>query len=261
MPMVLLAQLSDTHFNMGARNNERAERVMAFLAELPQRPDAILVTGDIADEGDIEEYQQARAALIADVPVLILPGNHDDRGNLRSVFFPDTSGYGPINQSHTVDGVTLALLDSSIPGKPEGLFDEETYTFLTDLLAAAPADESIIVAMHHPPRPVQSTVCDPIRLTNPERLAEIMAGDDRIIAVLTGHVHAGVMTQFAGKPLIVAPSVSSTIGLEWERAAPGHVPIDFAPDPSLVFHSIQDGELLSTFRPIAMGGWLSEPDD
>lgn len=257
--MVLLAQLSDTHFNMSARNNERAERVMAFLAELPNRPDVIIVTGDIADEGDAEEYQQARAALAADIPVVILPGNHDDRGNMRTVLFGEESSYAPINQSHRTDGVTLALLDSSIPGKPEGLLDDETYAFLTDLLAATPADDVVLIAMHHPPVPVQSTVVDPIRLTNPERLAEIVAGDDRILAVLTGHVHAGLMTSFAGKPLIVAPSVSSTIGCEWETAAPGHVPIDFAPDPSLIFHSITDGRLLSMFRPIAMGGWLSEP--
>ncbi|WP_297623070.1 metallophosphoesterase [Nocardia sp.] len=261
MPMVLLAQLSDTHFNMGARNNERAERVMAYLAELPQRPDVIIVTGDIADEGEIEEYQQARNALVADVPVVIMPGNHDDRGNLRKVLLDGTAGYGPINQAHSVDGVTLAMLDSSIPGKPEGLLDDETYSWLIDLLSAAPPDELVLIAMHHPPVPVLSTVVDPIRLTNPERLENIVSGDDRILGVLTGHVHSGLVTSFAGKPLIVAPSVSSTIGGEWETARSGHVPIDFAPGPSLVMHSIQDGRLLSMFRPVAMGGWLSEPLD
>ncbi|GAB4583011.1 metallophosphoesterase [Nocardia sp. IFM 10818] len=257
--MVLLAQLSDTHFNMSDRNLERTERVMAFLAELPQRPDVILVTGDIGDEGDIEEYQQARVALKADVPVVILPGNHDDRGNMRTVLFGESSSYAPINQSFSVDGVTLALLDSSIPQQSAGELAEETYDFLTTLLANTPADDVVLIAMHHPPVPVHSTVVDPIRLTNPERLAEIVAADDRILAVLTGHVHLGLTTTFAGKPLIVAPSVASTIGGEWETARPGHVPIDFAPDPVLVFHSIQDGRLLSTFRPVAMGGWLSEP--
>ncbi|MEC3955189.1 metallophosphoesterase [Nocardia sp. CDC153] len=257
--MVLVAQLSDTHFNMGARNVERVERVMAFLAELPQRPDLIIVTGDIADEGEVEEYQQARLALASEVPVLVLPGNHDDRGNLRQVLFGQDPGYEPINAVHRGDGVTVVLLDSSIPGKPEGHLDEVTYAFLEDALERTAADDVVLVAMHHPPVAVQSTVVDPIRLTNPERLAEIVAGDARIAAVLTGHVHAGLMTSFAGKPLIVAPSVSSTIGCEWETAAPGHVPIDFAPDPSLVFHSITDAGLLSMFRPVAMGGWLSEP--
>ncbi|QLY31698.1 metallophosphoesterase [Nocardia huaxiensis] len=257
--MVLLAHLSDTHFNMAARNVERAERVMAYLAELPTRPDVIIVTGDIADEGETGEYQQARAALNADVPVVILPGNHDDRANMRTVLFGEDASYAPINQVHSADGVTLVMLDSSIPGRPEGRLDDETLDFLTAALASAPADETIVIGMHHPPVPVCSTVVDHIRLTNPEPLAAIVAADDRIAAILTGHVHAGLVTTFAGKPLIVAPSVSSTIGGEWETAAPGHVPIDFAPDPSLVLHSIKDGQFLTMFRPIALGGWLSEP--
>ncbi|WP_405488768.1 metallophosphoesterase [Nocardia sp. NBC_00511] len=259
--MVLLAQLSDTHFDLGARNVQRAERVMAFLAELPQRPDVIIVTGDIADRGETGEYQQARATLVADVPVLILPGNHDDRAAMREVLFPGSTGYDPINQSFRVPGLTLALLDSSIPGKPDGFLEEQTFTFLADLLAATPADDAVLVAMHHPPVAVHSTVVDPIRLGNPERLAEIVAGDDRIAAVLTGHVHSGLMTQFAGKPLIVAPSVASTIGGEWETAAPGHVPIDFAPDPALIFHSITDGRLLSMFRPLSVRGRLGSPEE
>ncbi|GAB2559880.1 metallophosphoesterase [Nocardia heshunensis] len=256
--MVLLAQLSDTHFNMGTRNVERAERVMGFLAELPQRPDLILVTGDITDEGELDEYRQARLAFTSEIPVLVLPGNHDDRGNMRQILFDQDPGYAPINNVHRGDGVTVVLLDSSIPGKPEGRLDEETYAFLEDALAQTAADDTVLIAMHHPPVPVQSTVVDPIRLTNPERLAEIVSGDTRIAAVLTGHVHAGLMTAFAGKPLIVAPSVSSTIGCEWETRAPGHVPIDFAPDPSLVFHSITEAGLLSMFRPIGMAGRLSE---
>ena len=60
--MILLAQLSDTHFDQRARNFERVERVMAYLAALPRRPDAILVTGDITDSGKVEEYEQALAA-------------------------------------------------------------------------------------------------------------------------------------------------------------------------------------------------------
>ncbi|MFI6870333.1 phosphodiesterase [Nocardia sp. NPDC050406] len=258
--MVLLAHLSDTHFNTRGRSSERAERVMAFLADLPTRPDAILVSGDIADEGSAEEYAQARSVLLdADLPVLILPGNHDDRALMREVLFGQEPSRQPINQVHRVKGLTLAMLDSSIPGKGEGALDELTYTWLTDLLAATPAEDSVVLAMHHPPVPIHSTVVDPIRLTNPERLAEIVAGDDRVVGVLTGHAHVPITTVFAGKPLAVAPSVASFIGCDWEVSAPGHVPIDYAPDPSLYFHVIEDRRLLTALRPVPMGGWLSEP--
>lgn len=259
--MVLLAHLSDTHFNTHGRNRERAERVMAFLAELPQRPDAIVVSGDIADDGSGEEYIEARSTLLggADVPVLILPGNHDDRGTMREILWNQAPSYKPINQVHRVKGLTIALLDSSIPGKGEGELDADTYAWLTDLLAATPADDSVVLAMHHPPVAIRSTVVDPIRLTNPDRLAEIVATDDRIVGVFTGHAHVPVTTVFAGKPLAVAPSVSSFIGNEWEVRAPGHVPIDYAPDPSLFFHFIEDRRLLTTLRPVPMGGSFSEP--
>src|SRR6266568_2907715 len=80
--VILLAQLSDTHFNLHARNTERVERVMAYLTALPRRPDAILVTGDITDSGKAEQYEQAQAALRSQVPLWVLPGNHDDRANL-----------------------------------------------------------------------------------------------------------------------------------------------------------------------------------
>ncbi|WP_306356807.1 MULTISPECIES: phosphodiesterase [unclassified Nocardia] len=260
MPMVLLAHLSDTHFNGGGRNSDRAERVMAFLAELPTRPDAILVSGDIADEGSAEEYEQARAVFrSADVPVLLLPGNHDDRGTMREILFGAAPGYQPINQVHRVKALTVALLDSSIPGKSEGLLADETYAWLENLLAATPADDTVVIAMHHPPVPIKSTVVDPIPLTNPERLAEIVAGDDRIVGVFTGHAHVPVQTLFAGKQLAIAPSVSSFIGCEWEVGVPGQVPIDFAPEPSLYFHAIEDRRLLTSLRPVPLGGGLTEP--
>ena len=95
--MILAAQLSDTHFDGKPRNIERVERVMAFLADLPRRPDVILVTGDVTDSGRPEQYAEARLALAADLPVCVLPGNHDDRGAFRSVLLGEPASTAPIN--------------------------------------------------------------------------------------------------------------------------------------------------------------------
>ncbi|MFI5780304.1 metallophosphoesterase [Nocardia sp. NPDC051570] len=254
--MILLAQLSDTHFDLRAHNTERVERVMGYLAELPRRPDAILVTGDIADSGKVEEYEQARAALRADVPLWVLPGNHDDRGNLREVLLGEPASYAPINRALRLDGLTVALLDSTIPGEGGGELAEQTYTWLTDLLRETPADTSVLVTMHHPPLPMYSTVVDPIRLANPDRLERIVAADDRIIGVLTGHMHSMGATLFGGRQLIVAPSIASQIGGIWEVGAPGQVPIDYAPNPALILHTIDDRRLTSILRAVPMGGWI-----
>ncbi|ATL65554.1 metallophosphoesterase [Nocardia terpenica] len=252
--MILLAQLSDTHFDLHARSAERAARAMAYLAELPRTPDAILVTGDIVDSGKIEEYEQARAALVADVPLRVLPGNHDSRGNLRETLLREPAAETPINQALHLDGLTVALLDSTIPGADGGELTDETYTWLLDLLLETPTDTAVLVAMHHPPVPMYSTVVDPIRLGNPQRLEQIVAADDRILGVLTGHMHSMGSTLFGGRQLVVAPSVSSQIGGQWEVGRPGEVPIDYAPDPSLLLHIVDGRRLTSIVHTVPMGG-------
>lgn len=256
--MILAAQLSDTHFDLTARNVERVEAVMAYLADLPRRPDVILVTGDITDSGKPEQYAEARSALRSDIPVHVLPGNHDDRAALRTELLGEPASGVPVNSAHRVGPLTVLMLDSSIPGEPSGLLDEDTYAWLRTALAEAPPDGPILLALHHPPKRLFSPVVDVIALADPGRLAAVVAGDARIIGVLTGHAHSPIATTFAGKPMITAPSTASVLGGAWELTPPHRV-MDYAPDPAVALHVIDDFTLTTHFRTIAMGGELSAP--
>ncbi|WP_227998404.1 metallophosphoesterase [Nocardia australiensis] len=254
--MILLAQVSDTHFDLGARNAERVERVMAYLADLRRRPDAILLTGDITDSGQPDQYAEARMALQADIPVYSIPGNHDDRAAFRIALLGEPASTAPINHVHRVGELTVVLLDSSIPGEPAGRLTDETYDWLRGALADAPADGPILLALHHPPAHLFSPVIDEISLMEPDRLAEIVAADQRIVGVVSGHAHSSVATTFAGRPLLVAPSTASVLGGEWELDLPDHV-MDYAPDPAVALHVIDENNRMTTyFRSIPMGGWL-----
>ncbi|MQY19256.1 metallophosphoesterase [Nocardia macrotermitis] len=256
--MILLAQLSDTHFDLKNRNAERVERVLAYLSALPRQPDAILLTGDITDAGKPEEYEQARDTLRAiSIPLWMLPGNHDDRAALRRILLHEDASDRPLNQAMRLHGLTVALLDSTVPGASGGELDDDTFAWLTDLLRTTPPDDAVLIALHHPPMPMYSTVVDPIRLSNPERLERLVAADPRILGVLTGHMHTLGTTLFGGKPLIVAPSVASTIGGAWEVTTPGEVPIDYAPDPAILLHVIDDGRFTTLLRPVPMGGRIA----
>lgn len=255
--MILLAQLSDTHFNLKPRNAERVERVLAYLAALPRQPDAILLTGDITDQGTPAEYEQARTTLHAEPPLWMLPGNHDDRAALRRILLTAEPSDEPLNRAMHLDGLTVALLDSTVPGTGGGALAEGTVEWLTDLLRATAPDDAILIALHHPPIPMYSTVVDPIRLANPQRLEPIVAADDRILGVLTGHMHSLGTTLFGGKPLVVAPSVASVIGGAWEVGTPGDVPIDYAPDPAVLLHVIESGRLTTLLRPVPMHGRIA----
>ncbi|WP_278264622.1 metallophosphoesterase [Nocardia sp. AG03] len=257
--MILAAQLSDTHFDLSTRNTERVEAVMGYLAELPRRPDVILVTGDLTDSGKPEQYAEARLALRSEIPVHVLPGNHDDRAALRAEFLGEPASATPVNSAHRVGPLTVLMLDSSIPGEPSGRLDEDTYDFLRTALAEAPADGPILLALHHPPKPLFSPIVDVIALADPGRLAAVVAGDARIVGTLTGHAHSPIATTFAGKPMITCPSTASVLGGTWE-VTPPHRVMDYAPDPAIALHVIDESFGLTThFRTVAMGGWLSEP--
>lgn len=77
--MIVFAQLSDTHLDGGQSRADRVRAVMASLAGGRAPLDVVLVTGDVADHGLPGEYEQARSLLTGPWPVLICPGNHDDR--------------------------------------------------------------------------------------------------------------------------------------------------------------------------------------
>src|SRR5215813_13451913 len=69
-------------------------RAIAELNRLQPRPDVVLVTADLADHGGAEEYANLRAILAAaEMPVYVIPGNHDSREALRAAFARD--GYFP----------------------------------------------------------------------------------------------------------------------------------------------------------------------
>ncbi|MFD0788746.1 metallophosphoesterase, partial [Micromonospora azadirachtae] len=87
--MLVIAHLSDTHLDSHPRSAERTARVMDHLNGLPRPVDAILVTGDIADHGEVAEYELAARLLASPTPVLLCPGNHDVRAAYRKGLLGD----------------------------------------------------------------------------------------------------------------------------------------------------------------------------
>ena len=244
--MLTLAHVSDIHIDDSSRSIDRTRAVMRHLNGLPGPLDAVIVTGDIADNGRTEEYETARELLTSRHPMVICPGNHDVRQAFRKVLLGQ-DGDGPVNQVLRLDGLTIALCDSSVPGRPEGFLEEETIAWLENVLAESP-DTPALVGMHHPPVTLGIPYVDEIRLRNPERLEEVLRRHPQVAAVLTGHAHTPASTTFAGLPLFVAPGVISTLMLTSELASPR--PLDFDLPPQIAMHVFEDGRLTTHVRPI-----------
>ncbi|MCC9193225.1 metallophosphoesterase [Arthrobacter sp. zg-Y916] len=215
-----LIHLTDTHLRQpgellfGALDTW-ARTAEALRAAARYRPDAVVVTGDIADSGaDIYAVASGlftRARRELGCPVIVLPGNHDVPGTrawaAESFTGSQTdTGPGPGNDVHFVGGLRLITLDSDDPGRPAGRLTGAQLQWLDDVLAE-PAPDGTVLALHHPPIDSLLPQLAGRGLDRPAELAGVLAGTD-VRAVLCGHYHHALSGRLGGVPVWVGPAVS-----------------------------------------------------
>ena len=80
---VLIAHISDLHLDGTEETTRRATRTVDHLRSLHRSPDLLVVSGDIADHGAPQEYEQAAALL--DLPFHVLAEDASLTTHFRSV--------------------------------------------------------------------------------------------------------------------------------------------------------------------------------
>ena len=203
--------------------------------------DAVLVTGDISDDGTAESYIEARAQLERlDLPLLLIPGNHDHRDTMRSAF-ADLSlmpKEGPVDWATDLGTTRIVGLDSLVEGQGAGRLSETTLSHLRDSLADFHGD-SVVVALHHPPLLTGIRFMDDIRLENVVELAAILAPFNGELLVVAGHVHGVHLGRVGGHPVVTAPSICSAFALDRRSDAP--VGFNTGPTGYAVIDTVKDG--------------------
>ncbi len=224
---MLIAHLSDLHISAGLPETapvrcdapDMAARVVADLLTLPQRPDAVLITGDIADGGSEADYALVRDILAPlPMPVFVVPGNHDKRGPMRAAFggtipfaAPDT-----LHFDAQVGGARILGLDSLVPGKVEGALEKAQLDWLEDRLATA--TDPVFVMLHHPPFPTGNTHWDATALRGGgTRLGRILQASAAPVRLLCGHVHQAFHTRWAGHYAAVGGSPAFQYGFGFDQ--------------------------------------------
>ncbi|MGW1343765.1 metallophosphoesterase family protein [Kribbella sp. NPDC002412] len=201
--------LSDPHLTADPGSSERLRQVLDLPAS--RRPDAVVVTGDIADHGLPEEYDVFAAAMTGQPPWLAVPGNHDDPETLRKVLGQDEC---PVLD---VGPVRVIGLDVIVPGEDHGFLRPET----ADLVVAAAAGaERVVLAFHQPPVPIGHAYADTMPLTNPDALVELTRRVPPVVAILCGHVHTAVASSLDGIPVLGAPRASRPRSRSTRTGAP-----------------------------------------
>ena len=213
----LVIQISDLHLvptgelRPGVDPCANLKALLARLEALPHHPDALLLTGDLADGGDAASYELLRAlvepvAQRLGATLCYLPGNHDDRSEMRVHLLGEHRSEAPIDAVAFCGGLRLVMLDSPVPGSDPGELRDAQLEWLAALLRH-PADEGTLLALHHPPVGSPIEQMDAIALRHPERLGEVIAGTD-VLAVLAGHDHHSSSGTLAGIAVSIAAASS-----------------------------------------------------
>ncbi len=264
---VLIAQITDIHVGFAPDDSSGGEelnltRLRAVLARLvkgPNRPDLLVLSGDITDHGDAESFAKT-AALLAEVPCPVLPlvGNHDSRAGLLSAFphiQPAEGGF----LHHVFDapaGLRIICLDTLEEGRHGGAFCEARAHWLAARLAEAP-DRPTLIFMHHPPVIAGIDWMDPA----PDeawitRLHGVLEGQRQVLAIHCGHLHRQIATRFAGIVLGVTPSIAPQVAMDLspiDQTSPDQRELITAEPPAYALHRWDGAALVSHYEPV--GDW------
>jgi Icc protein len=209
----------------GVRTAAAFEATLArALADARERPDAVLVTGDIADDGQETTYRRFCSTMQRHgLPVLCAPGNHEDVPVMSRVF-----NGGPVQHcgSRRMAGWRIVLLDSHVPGEDWGRLGEAELGRLDEELAAA-RDEHVLVCLHHHPVAVGSPWLDAFGLRDAPEMARVIARHGNVRGVLFGHVHQASDRVADGVRMLSTPSTCAqftprTESCVMDRAPPGY---------------------------------------
>lgn len=203
-----------------------------------QKPDMIVVTGDIADSGDEKAYLMVYEALSSfNVPVYAVPGNHDRRDRMVRILkgwaIPNPQTAPFLCYAVQTEEARLLFLDTLNPGSHAGHMREAELAWLDNELQSN-KNVPTLIFMHHPPFITGLPAMDePFENREQMRTVLMKAPWARLCC---GHMHRPIFTVWAGVPCVTAPAASMQIEL------------DFTPEGGDTFRMETPGYLLHDFE-------------
>jgi 3',5'-cyclic-AMP phosphodiesterase len=242
MSVLRLTQFTDLHLYADAQQTLRGiatlpalKAALADAREGSWPPDVVLLSGDLVQD-DVGGYAQVRALFGSmDVPVLCIPGNHDEPAALRR----ELTGAPFVTSGHVDFGQwRIILLDSSLAGSASGRLSAATLAQLEAALAGA-AGRHCMLTLHHHPVPMDSRWLDRVGLENAADFFSIVDRHRNVRTIVWGHVHQAYDGLRKGVRLLATPStcaqfVPHSDEFAIDRRPPAYRTIELQPDGSLL---------------------------
>jgi Icc protein len=183
--MMRLVQLTDCHLHADPHARSRAGfplRQLEAVVEAirAERPDVVIVSGDISQDETSASYEHAHRVLSTlECPWFWLGGNHD-----RQELMKDLKA---IHDDIDLGDWRLVVADTCVKGHAHGELGQERIDRLVERLAEE--ERPTLLVMHHPPLAVGSAWLDGIGLKDSDALWQALLPFPQVKAILCGHVH------------------------------------------------------------------------
>mgnify|MGYP002637159026 CR=1 FL=1 len=259
---MLIAQISDTHISQPDSNKphtlERITALKSFVAHIgamDEKPDLILHTGDVTQDGKPEEYETVKTLMNAlGIPVFFALGNRDLGANLEE----GLRGLGGTRLVgdfliYSVDGfsVRLIAMDTQNKGSRIGTTCSVRLGILEELLEEHP-DTPTALFMHHPPFEVPTSDF-PFQFDVPalaDAFLRLISQHEQIVHLFCGHMHRQFSVELATCKASVTPSLSPDIRL-------GNFEADWKQRPLFQLHRWSPDTLRFETRLTPAGGRIA----
>ena len=228
---MLIAHVSDFHVFAHAPETSlvradaaaAARKVVSDIATFSPGIDAVMLTGDLTDGGSADDYALLSEILSPlNMPVFVVPGNHDTRDGLRTAFGARLPfGPGPyLNYEAQLGDLRILALDTLEEGHVEGRLETAQLEWLRDRLAL-PAKGRTLILMHHPAFPSGMPPLDRMSLREGrDEFGELIEAHRGQVSILSGHIHRPFQMMWHGHLCAVGGSPAFHHELLLARDAP-----------------------------------------
>ena len=180
---MIIVQLSDIH--VGSQFQEAIfDKVLQEVNEI--KPDVVLITGDLTNEGLKSEYEKCKKILskLTCKKIITISGNHDYRNSGYLVF----KKYFPFETVNELDkDVVLVTIGTARPDRNEGEVGYRQNLWLERTMKKY-QDKVKILAMHHHLVGIPDTGSDRVTVIDAGDVLRTIL-DTKVDLVLCGHTH------------------------------------------------------------------------
>ena len=207
-----IVQITDPHLFkdtngelLGVNTQASFSQVLSEIQQQQYDYDLVLATGDLVQDNSDEGYLRFRQDVKAlnNKMVFWIPGNHDFQPKMFEILKEDSVSAN----KHILlgDKWQILLLDSQVQGVPHGQLEAEELAWLKLKLQEHPQRYSLVV-LHHHLLSTGSAWLDQHNLRNANELAEVLAPFKNVKALLYGHIHQQVDSEWLGYQVMATPS-------------------------------------------------------